>query len=72
MTDWSSYDTADVVSAVQAGNCWITPGTTDSTYVTPIVSGVHQGKIDIERLRSNVRYMLRVIQKRTGKGLGVS
>lgn len=71
MTDWNSYDTADVVSSIQAGNCWMTPGTLDNKYVTPIVEGVRERKIDIERLRSNVRYMLRVIQKRTGKDLGV-
>lgn len=71
MTDWNSYDTADIVSAIQAGNCWMTPGSKDDTYVTPIVEGVKEGKIDLERLRSNVRYMLRVVQKRTGKNLGV-
>jgi len=71
MTDWNSYSTLDIVSAIQAGNCWMTPGSTDSTYVTPIVNGVREGKIDLNRLRSNVRYMLRVIQKRTGKDLGV-
>ena len=71
MTDWNSYHTADVVSAIQAGNCWITPGSTDNTYVTPIINGVKEGKIDIERLRSNVRYMLRIVQKRTGKDLGI-
>ena len=65
MTDWNSYDTADVVSAIQAGNGWMTPGTTDNTFVTPIINGVYEGKIDIERLRSNVRYMLKVVQKRT-------
>ena len=71
MTDWNAYDTADVVASIQAGNCWMTPGNTDDTYVTPIVNGVLDGKIDIERLRSNVRYMLRVVQKRTGEDLGV-
>lgn len=71
MTDWNSYDTADVVAAVQAGNSWLTPGTNDDTFVTPIVEGVKLGKISLERLRSNVRYMLRVVQRRTGKGLGV-
>ena len=71
MTDWNAYDTADVAASVQAGNCWMTPGTADDTYVTPIVEGVKTGKIDLERLRSNVRYMLRVVQKRTGQNLGV-
>lgn len=71
MTDWNSYDTADVVTAIQAGNCWITPGSADNTYVTPIINGVHEGGIDLERLRSNVRYMLRVVQRRTEKDMGV-
>ena len=71
MTDWGSYDTVDFVSAIEAGNCWMTPGTIDNTFVTPIVEGVKDGRIDIERLRSNIRYMLRVVQKRTGKDMGV-
>jgi beta-glucosidase len=71
MTDWNSYDTVDVAAAVQAGNCWMTPGTTDNTYVKPIVDGVRDGKISLSRLRNNVRYLLRVVQRRTGKDLGV-
>jgi beta-glucosidase len=71
MTDWNSYDTVDIASAIQAGNCWMTPGSIDNTYVTPIIQGVRDGKIDLERLRSNIRFMLRVVQKRTGKDLGV-
>ena len=62
MTDWNAYDTADVAEAVQAGNCWMTPGTTDDTYVTPIVKGVEDGRIDLEWLRNNVRHILRVVQ----------
>lgn len=71
MTDWSSYDTVDIVEAIQAGNGWMTPGSTDDTYVTPIIDGVKAGKIDIDRLRNNIRYMLRVVQKRSGKDMGV-
>ena len=67
MTDWNSYSTIDIVAAVQAGNCWITPGSTDDTYVTPIINGVKEGKIDEARLRSNIRYLLRIVQKRTGQ-----
>jgi beta-glucosidase len=65
MTDWNSYDTADVVEAVQAGNCWLTPGAADDTYVSPIVEGVKSGRIDRERLEKNVMYLLKVMLKRT-------
>lgn len=71
MTDWNSYDTAGVTEPVQAGNAWMTPGTADDTYVTPIVEGVKNGEIDLQRLKANVRSMLRVVQKRTGKDMGV-
>ncbi len=65
MTDWNSYETADVAAAVQAGNCWMTPGSTDETYVTPIIEGVKNGTIAKERLEKNVFYLLRIILKRT-------
>ena len=65
MTDWNSYDTVDPAAAVAAGNCWLTPGTEDDTFVSPIVEGVKRGTIELERLRANVRYLLRVVQRRT-------
>lgn len=67
MTDWNSYDTVDIARAIQAGNCWITPGTEDDTYVTPIIEGIKNGMVDENRLRNNVKYMLQVIRKRVGK-----
>lgn len=66
MTDWESYETIHIPSAIQAGNCWITPGSQDNTYVDPIIDGVKNGTIDETRLRENVNYMLQVILKRTG------
>jgi len=57
MIDWNSYDTADVATAIQAGNCWITSGATDSEYTSRIVEGVKNGIIDIKRLRDNCKYM---------------
>ena len=67
MTDWNSYDTADIPAAIQAGNCWMTPGSEDNTYVDKIVEGVNTGVIEEKRLRNNVKYMLNVIRKRTKK-----
>lgn len=65
MTDWNSYDTADVAAAVEAGNCWLTPGTKDDKYTAPILKGLEDGTIDESRLRQNVKYMHRVIMKAT-------
>ncbi|MFC4306044.1 beta-glucosidase [Cohnella boryungensis] len=64
MTDWNSYDTVDVAEAVAAGNCWMTPGSPDDTYVTPIVEGVQDGRIDRTRLENNVKHLLKVAIKR--------
>lgn len=63
MTDWNSYDTIDVAKAVGAGNCWMTPGSTDDTYVQPIIDGVANGIIDESRLRSNVQSMINVVMR---------
>lgn len=65
MTDWESYETIHIPSAIQAGNCWITPGSQDRTYVEPIVEGVKNGIIDEARLRENVNYILQIVWKRT-------
>ena len=62
MTDWGSYDSADIAAEVQAGNCWLTPGSTDMTYVQPILDGVKNGTVQESRLRQNVKYMYRVVK----------
>jgi beta-glucosidase len=61
MTDWTSYDTVDVVDMVLAGNDWITPGGQDDTWTQPIIDAVESGRLPIERLRSNVSDLLRVV-----------
>ena len=43
----------------------MTPGTTDDTYVSPIIEGIKNGTISENRLRQNIKYMYRVIRKRT-------
>ena len=61
MTDWNAYDTMDVCDAVDAGNCWMTPGTMDNTYVQPIIDGVRSGKVRLKRLRENVSYLMKTM-----------
>lgn len=63
MTDWTTYDTVDVAAMVQAGNCWITPGTLDDTYTAPIVEGVRDGRIELARLQCNVVSLIRTIAR---------
>lgn len=67
MTDWNSYETIDIAAAVAAGNCWMTPGSPDDTFVAPIVSGVREGRIDRARLERNVKYLLRIALKHARK-----
>ena len=54
MTDWTTYDSVDVAAMVQAGNCWITPGSNDDTYTGQIKKGLENGTIDTARLQENV------------------
>ena len=61
MTDWNSYDSMDVRDAVDAGNCWMTPGEMDDTHLRPIVEGVASGRVRLERLRENVAYILKTM-----------
>lgn len=61
MTDWGSYDTADIIEALNAGNCWLTPGSKDDKYVKPILEAVKEGKLLREKLESNLYYLLRVL-----------
>ena len=63
MTDWTSYDTVPVADMVEAGNCWITPGSQDDTYTKPIVDGVANGSIRLARLRENVAYIVKNLMK---------
>ncbi len=63
MTDWTTYDSVDVASMIQAGNCWITPGSNDDTYTSRIMEGLEDGTIEIERLRNNVTALVRTIAR---------
>lgn len=61
MTDWTSYDSADVVDMSAAGNCWITPGSRDNKFTDMILKGIEESRLSEERLRENVYYILKVV-----------
>ncbi len=63
MTDWTTYDTVDVAAMVQAGNCWITPGSMDDTYTEQIRKGLKEGRIEPGRLRENVAALIRTMAR---------
>lgn len=63
MTDWTTYDTVDVAAMVQAGNCFITPGSTDDTYTSRILNGLKEGTVELARLQENVVSLVRVMAK---------
>ena len=61
MTDWTSYDTVDVAEMIQAGNCWITPGSIDNTFTKRIVEGIDNGTIELARLQENVIWIIKTV-----------
>ena len=63
MTDWTTYDSVDVASMVQAGNCWITPGSNDDNYTGRILEGLERGDIELARLQDNVSALVRTIAR---------
>lgn len=65
MTDWSSNNTCDFVLAVGSGNCWITPGSSDDEFTSPIVEAVKEGKIELARLQDNVKRFVKIMIKYT-------
>lgn len=65
MTDWSSYDTCDVVDMVLAGHSWITPGSADDSYTEPLVRAVRDGRLPVEHLRAAVTTLLTTVARLT-------
>lgn len=63
MTDWTTYDSVDVAAMVQAGNCWITPGSNDDTYTKQILQGLENGTVSLERLRENAAALIRTMAR---------
>lgn len=63
MTDWGSYNTVPIEDIVNAGNCWLTPGSNDEEFTSVIEEGVRSGKIDLQRLKDNVYKIIKSIQK---------
>ena len=58
MTDWTSYDSADVAEMAIAGNAWIIPGSSDDTFTRQIEDAVSDGRLPLARLQDNVRRLL--------------
>lgn len=63
MTDWTTYDSVDVASMIQAGNCWITPGSNDDMYTNRILKGLEDGSVELARLQENVSALVRTMTR---------
>ena len=64
ITDWNSYDTVDMVEAVQAGISWLTPGENDGSRVAVLLKAVEEGKLSKAILQRNTRRVFAVMLKR--------
>lgn len=67
MTDWNSYDTVDMIAAVNAGISWLTPGENDGSRVEMLMKAVQSGRLTREVLERNVRRMFWVFLRREKK-----
>ena len=63
MTDWTTYDSVNVASMLQAGNCWITPGSSDETFTAQVLEALRDGQLSPDRLRENAAYLLRTMAR---------
>lgn len=64
MTDWTSYDTVDMVEAVHAGMSWLTPGENDGSLVAVLDKAVENGSLTRERLRTNAERVFHIMLRR--------
>jgi len=63
MTDWGGGNSCAGGAPAQAGLAWIAPGSMDDSTVTPILEALQSGKLDRERLKANVRDIMRILAK---------
>ena len=63
MSDWGGTSGCAGGAPAQAGLSWVAPGSMDDREVTPILDALNDGRLDRERLRANVRDMLRIVIK---------
>ncbi len=57
MTDWGTYDTVDPAEMAQAGNCWLTEGS--SRHVKQLQAAVKEGRLSRANLQDNAKYLLK-------------
>lgn len=64
MTDWNSYDTADMIAAVNAGISWLTPGEADGSRVAVLEQAIAENRLSRGTLQRNVLRILQVLLRR--------
>lgn len=64
MLDWTSYDTVDMVEAVNAGISWLTPGENDGSRVAVLMQAVQEGKLSRDRLAENAKRVFAMMIRR--------
>lgn len=62
MTDWNSYDTVDMVKAINAGISWLTPGERDGSRVKILLSALQNGKLSRKCLEDRAARIIQVVE----------
>lgn len=64
MTDWNGYGDQGMPALLDAGICWIAPGSPDDTFVKPIVEALQSGELSRARVQRNLVNLVKVMLKR--------
>ena len=61
MTDWNGYGDGDLAAALNAGINWLAPGSTDESFIAPIVEALENGTLDRGLVQKNVVELLKIV-----------
>lgn len=61
MTDWNGYGDEGLAAALNAGICWLAPGSTEDSFVKPIEEALKEGTLPRGRVQKNLVELIKII-----------
>lgn len=61
MTDWNGYGDEGLAAALDAGICWLAPGSPEDSFVKPIEDALNSGTLSRAKVQKNLLEMMQII-----------